>query len=144
MKAFIVVFTFLLTTIIATVENQEDRILGVWYTEGNKAKVEIYKEQNKYFGKIIWSQEVESGEIDGFDKNNPKESLRKRKIVGLNILSGFKYDGDDVWEDGKIYDPENGKTYSCKMTLEDPSTLNVRGFIGFSLIGRTTVWKKVE
>jgi uncharacterized protein (DUF2147 family) len=61
--------------------------------------------------------------------------------MGLDILSGFKFSGGNIWEDGKIYDPKNGKTYSCKMTLEG-NELKVRGYVGFSLLGRTTVWTR--
>ena len=53
------------------------------------------------------------------------------------------HDGDNVWKGGTIYDPEEGKTYRCKMTLTDVDILRVRGFIGISLLGRTTVWKRV-
>ena len=61
--------------------------------------------------------------------------------MGLQILSGFRYAGDGTWEAGKIYDPKNGKTYSCKMRL-DGENLKIRGFIGISLFGRTTVWSR--
>ena len=50
--------------------------------------------------------------------------------------------GGNTWAKGTIYDPEDGKTYKCKMTLTDPKTLGVRGYIGISLIGRTTVWTR--
>ena len=77
------------------------------------------------------------------DRENPDPKLQKRPILGLRIVEGFHYAGDDVWVDGTIYDPKKGKTYSCKMTLREDGTLFVRGFIGFSFIGRTTVWKPV-
>jgi uncharacterized protein (DUF2147 family) len=65
-------------------------------------------------------------------------------IVGMQILSGLKQDGD-VWSGGKILDPKNGKTYQCKVQLiENGSALNVRGFIGFSLIGRSQKWLRVD
>ena len=64
------------------------------------------------------------------------------KKDALKVLKNFEYKGDGVWEDGKIYDPENGKTYSCKMTLRDSEHLDVRGFIGFSLLGRTENWTR--
>ena len=75
------------------------------------------------------------------DSKNPDESLKARKLMGLQILSGFRYAGDETWEAGKIYDPKNGKTYSCKMRLEGEN-LKIRGFIGISLLGRTTVWSR--
>jgi len=64
-------------------------------------------------------------------------------IHGLNLVWGFKYAKDNRWVGGKIYDPDNGKTYSCKMNLEGDE-LKVRGYIGFSLIGRTTVWNRKQ
>jgi uncharacterized protein (DUF2147 family) len=60
-------------------------------------------------------------------------------------MTNFVYDEDNVWNDGKIYDPKTGKTYSCKMTLSgNKKSLDVRGFIGFSLIGRTSVWTRAD
>ncbi len=60
----------------------------------------------------------------------------------MQLMTDFTLAGKDIWEGGKIYDPESGKTYKCKLTLIDPNRLEVRGFIGFSLLGRTEVWTK--
>jgi uncharacterized protein (DUF2147 family) len=57
------------------------------------------------------------------------------------ILKGFEKDGDNEYEDGTIYDPKNGKTYSC-IIRQKGNKLSVRGYIGVSLIGRTTTWTK--
>ncbi|MDY0335364.1 MAG: DUF2147 domain-containing protein, partial [Bacteroidales bacterium] len=77
---------------------------------------------------------------------NPDTTLQKRPLMGLQLLSGFVFDGDDEWESGKIYDPKSGKTYSCYMEFTDKSKnkLKVRGYIGISLLGRTTYWTRVE
>ena len=65
-------------------------------------------------------------------------------LLNLQILKDFVYDAEDKeWEDGTIYDPKNGKTYSCYMTL-DGTKLNVRGYVGVSMIGRTSVWTRVQ
>lgn len=125
-----------------------DDVLGVWYTEGNKSKVRIYEENGRYHGEIIWLKNptYEDG-TQKIDKNNPSPLLRRRPLIGLNIIKDFEFDGDDEWEDGTIYDPENGEEYSCYMEFEDPSNkdkLKVRGYIGVSLIGRTTYWNRVE
>jgi len=69
--------------------------------------------------------------------------LRNRPIIGLKILSGFEKEGDNKYVDGTIYDPKNGKTYSCKMTYKG-KTLDIRGYIGISLLGRTTVWERTN
>ena len=76
------------------------------------------------------------------DEKNPDPALRSRKLVGLEIFRGFSYDGDGRWSRGFIYDPNSGKTYRCKLNLVDRDTLEVRGFIGISLIGRTETWKR--
>ena len=69
-----------------------------------------------------------------------KDERKNKPIVGMIILWGLKKDGD-AWAGGEILDPKNGKTYRCKMTLsEGGKSLNVRGFIGISLIGRTQTW----
>lgn len=121
-----------------------DDILGIWLTEGGKSKVEVFKKEGKYYAKIIWlkTPNYEDG-TPKVDKHNPDESLNTRKVLGIEILQGLEWD-DDEFEDGEIYDPESGKTYSCEAEFDGMDTLNVRGFIGFSLIGRTTVWTRVK
>jgi uncharacterized protein (DUF2147 family) len=121
-----------------------DNILGTWLNQEGTAHVLITKSGTKYAGKIVWLKEpIENGKPKT-DKNNPEVSRRSTPLMGLTILKDFIYDGEEVeWTDGTIYDPKNGKTYSCTMTLED-GRLNVRGYIGISLIGRTAVWTRVK
>jgi uncharacterized protein (DUF2147 family) len=124
--------------------NESDAILGVWLSGSGKGKIKIYKEKdNKYYGRLVWLREpkYEDGSPK-VDKNNPDEARRKTPLLGLINLRGFVYEGENKWVDGQIYDPENGSDYSCKMELTDPNTLEVRGFIGISLFGRTDVWKR--
>jgi uncharacterized protein (DUF2147 family) len=59
-------------------------------------------------------------------------------------VSNFTFNGEKMWAGGKIYDPENGKTYSCKMVLDGEQYLKVRGYIGISLLGRTEIWTRAE
>ncbi len=144
-------FIFLVTIIcllLAIPAFAEDSILGEWTTEGGKSKVEIYQCGNKICAKIIWLKEpvYPEGDIDaGKEKRNrqsPEVSRQNDPIVGLQIMKGFVKDGENTWKKGTIYDPENGKTYKCNLTMSDPKTLKVRGYIGFSLLGRTTVWTR--
>ncbi len=123
-----------------SVAQNADDVVGVWLTDGGKSKVEIYKKGDEYFGKIIWLREPNENGKPKVDKNNPDDDLKSRPLVGMELLSDFEFD-DDEWEDGEIYDPESGKTYSCEMTL-DGNTLNVRGYIGVSWVGRTTEWTR--
>ncbi|HIJ74577.1 MAG TPA: DUF2147 domain-containing protein [Candidatus Hydrogenedentes bacterium] len=129
---------------------EADAIVGTWVTGGGKSRVEITKARDRYYGKITWLKEPkypaedhEAGK-EKRDRENPDQSKRERPILGLGLLNGFEYEGKNTWSKGTIYDPENGKTYKCKMTLRNPKTLHVRGYVGISLIGRTTVWHRYE
>jgi uncharacterized protein (DUF2147 family) len=119
-----------------------DTILGKWLTEKGKSVVEVYHCGDAYCGRIVWLKEPLNKEgKEKVDDKNPDESLRNRTIVGLEILTGLMYKGPNKWEGGKIYDPEKGKTYKCKAWMEGKD-LKFRGFIGFSLLGRTTTWTR--
>ncbi len=134
---------------ISAQEVKADDVLGIWLNEDKDAHVEIYKDGDKYFGKIVWLKNPireETGKPK-LDKENEDESLRTRPVMGMLLLNNFVFDGDDEWEDGTVYDPKNGKTYKCYMEFDDEDNmdkLKVRGFIGFSLLGRTTYWTKVK
>jgi uncharacterized protein (DUF2147 family) len=121
-----------------------DAILGQWVNPNGQDHILIYKKGNKYFGKLDWIKfpNDEQGKAKT-DKNNPDKALQTRPDLGLELLKDFTFDGDDVWDDGIIYDPKNGKTYSCKMTL-DGSSLKIRGYVLFSLFGRTEVWTRLK
>jgi uncharacterized protein (DUF2147 family) len=122
----------------------QDRIEGSWYNEEKTAKVQVFKaKDNKFYGKIVWLRDPLKDGKPKTDTENPDAKKRSQPIMGLLLLKGFTKDGEDGYEDGTIYDPKNGKTYSCKMTLEG-NRLNVRGYMGISLIGRTTAWTRAE
>ncbi len=121
-------------------QHNPDTILGVWFNEEKDGKIKIYKENGKFFGKLVWV-DADKPDFTPYDEKNPDEELQKRKKVGIILLNDFIYD-DERWEDGTIYDPKSGKTYSCYMKLLDDGKLFVRGYIGFSLIGRTTYWTR--
>ncbi len=123
-------------------------ILGVWLTQDKDSHVEIYKVGNKFFGKIVWLQDpIDS--ITGkpkLDDKNENPSLRNRPVMGLKLLKNFVFDGDNEWENGTIYDPKKGKTYSCYIKFPNENNKNrikIRGYIGFSLLGRTVYWTRV-
>jgi uncharacterized protein (DUF2147 family) len=118
-----------------------DAILGIWFNEEKDAKIKVYKENSRFYGKIVWHKTGD--DISSFDENNPDQELKKRKKLGLIILTDFAFD-DGQWEDGDIYDPKNGKTYSCVIKLQKDGSLHVRGYIGISLFGRTVNWSKAE
>lgn len=121
-------------------EWKADDILGIWWTPKKDGRIEIYKENDKYFGKIIWLIPENRNNLD--DKN-PDPDKRNTPLQGLVNLKDFKFNGD-YWEEGSIYDPDNGEKYSCKMKLKNKDKLEVRGFIGISLFGRTEIFKRYK
>lgn len=128
-----------------TQEEGGDRLKGIWETSSGKARVKIDKIGNKYYGKIVWLKTPIDPETKKpkTDKNNPDESMRSKPLRGYRMLKDFVYKGKNTWEDGTIYDPENGSTYSCIITMKGDKVLNIRGFIGVKALGRTDTWKRV-
>jgi uncharacterized protein (DUF2147 family) len=117
--------------------------VGTW--KNDDATFEISENQGKLSGKIVALREPQTP--DGKEKtdiHNPDASKRNRPIIGLVFLSGFTQKSPTRWENGKVYDPKSGNTYSGFMELEGPEKINMRGFIGISLIGRTDVWTRLR
>lgn len=120
-------------------------VLGKWHsidpdTGAKESVIEVYKTGDKIYGKIIQILKEEDRdktciECTGKDKDQP--------IQGLVIVRGLEKEGDE-WTGGKVLDPKNGKLYKCYISLENENKLKLRGYIGFSLIGRTEYWYRVE
>jgi uncharacterized protein (DUF2147 family) len=116
----------------------KDAIVGEWLSENKDGRVQVYKVGEKFFGKVVWGKDGGRKDV-----NNPDAKLREQNIIGSVILKNFDFTGK-AWEEGTIYDPNNGKTYSCTMKMPDANTLTIRGFIGISLLGRSTTWTRVK
>jgi len=114
--------------------------VGVWKTiddETGEAKslVKIYERDGKLYGrvtKLFKNPNATCDECEGEDHGKP--------IVGMVILWGLEQD-DDEWSGGKIFDPKKGKTYNCKLWIED-GELQVRGYVG--PFHRTQTWHRVQ
>ena len=142
MKALFILLSCIVCTAAVAQKSIADALVGTWVTNDGKARIQIYKTGTTYAGKVVWLQVPMHHGKPKVDANNPNAQLRHRPILGLEILKGFSYDGDNVWDDGEVYDPEGGKTYSCKIIMVSSKTIKVRGYIGISLIGRTAVWTR--
>ena len=118
-------------------------IAGEWYNAEKDAVITLFEDGKTISGKITWMKfpNDENGNPKT-DPLNPDESLRSRARMGMVMISGFAYAEDNVWNDGQLYDPKKGKTYSGMMTLKDSNTLDLRGYIGFSFIGRSSTWTR--
>lgn len=141
---FMLLAFLLPSSAVATKLNKDD-IVGHWLSKNKDGVVEVKKEDGDYKGYLVWIQKLANGEkkviLDDF---NPDKELRKRELLGVKLFEGFKFD-EDEWAGGSIYDPDSGKTYKCKMSLEeDKKTLNLRGYVGIPLFGRTSHWTKID
>jgi uncharacterized protein (DUF2147 family) len=117
--------------------------VGLW--KNDDATFQIFEREGKLDGKIVAMQEPRTPEgKDKTDIHNPDPSKRERPIIGLVFMSGFTRKSDTRWEGGTVYDPKSGNTYSCSMALDGPEKIEMRGFIGISLIGRTQIWTRVD
>lgn len=135
----------LLSFFVGFAQQNGDDILGVWETGNGKAQVKITKVGSYYFGRIVWLKiPLDTDGKPKLDKNNQDPSKKNNPILGLQLVGGFEFKGNNLWENGTIYDPETGKTYNCKITMTDINNMNIRGFIGISMFGRTDTWKRVE
>ena len=118
-------------------------IIGQWETYDDKTKektavIEIYQTDNLYFAKIVKSFKGEKNALcencKGINKNKP--------IIGLVVIENIKKDGNE-FNGGTVLDPDNGETYKCNLKLIN-NKLEVRGYLGFSLFGRTQYWVRKE
>jgi uncharacterized protein (DUF2147 family) len=113
-----------------------DQLLGLYWSPAKDAKIEIYKKGAQYFGRSIWVAHPRK------DNKNPNEVLKTREVLGIDLFTGFNFQ-DGAYNSGKVYDPESGKTYDCKMSLNG-EVLKVRGYIGISLFGRTEYFQRIK
>ena len=134
---------FLLLGLTQAFAQTESAILGVWYNTEKTAQVEILKTGTEYIGKIVWLKEPIRDGKPATDRQNSDPKLKTRPLMGLNILEGLKYSGG-IWKGGEIYDPKSGKTYSCEVKLKSSDILEVKGYLGFSFVGRTVEWTKAK
>ena len=129
--------------ILFTYSTQSNSIEGVWITKDDvtgreKSEVLLYKDNGKLYGKII---NLLLPEDKGKLCTKCKGEKKNKPIEGMIILNDLILE-DEIWEDGTIIDPKSGKIYDCYLSLEKQNVLKVRGYLGFSLLGRTQIWKR--
>ena len=140
---------FLIFLSIICFSQKKNDIKGIWLEEEGQSKIEIFsletKEGTMFGGRIIWLEEplTQEGERK-LDTENPNPELRKKPILGLLIMKKLKYKKYGYWSGGSIYDARSGKTYSLEISMDEKNILKLRGYLGISLIGKTTTWTRVK
>ncbi len=155
MKIFFLFVMIVAGTNSTFASNLSDGLLGTWLVEsatGDPAHIEIYSQIEDgveiVYGKFIFFPgEDENGVNIGesaLDSLNPDESLRNRRLIGLDMLEGMTFNQDkNRWDGGTVYDPDIGKYYKCRLTLRDENQLELRGYIGIPLFGRSDIWTRL-
>ncbi len=115
-----------------------DAVVGTWLDEDKRGYVEIYRAGDVYQGRV-------AGATDGAvkkDVKNPVHAKRTQSLLGQDIIKGLTYDGEGHWQGGTIYNPDDGNTYSVRLTVIDANTLDLHGYIGVPLFGMTQRWTR--
>ncbi|MES2810976.1 MAG: DUF2147 domain-containing protein [Bacteroidota bacterium] len=137
--------TLFILLLFGCFQMQSQTFLGKWKTIDDKTKevksvVEIFESNDKIYGKVIeiidpTRRDKKCEKCEGVDKNKP--------VLGMQIIRGLKKDGEE-YNGGKIIDPETGNVYKCFIKLSGKDKLEVRGYMGFALIGRSQTWVRVK
>lgn len=128
----------------------DEGVVGTWRTADGRALIEIYPCGAKMCGRVAWLREPNfpADDREGMaglprsDRYNPKAELRNRKVLGLRIMEGFVRKGGTRWEQGTIYDADTGRTYRSRMTLLSTDRLDLHGYIGIPLLGKSSIWTR--
>ena len=122
-----------------------DPVFGRWLVEGGEAVVEIAPCGDQACGRLVWLQNPwAAGGGPKRDAKNPDPSARSRTLCGLRLISGLERGEDGAWEDGEIYSARDGRTYGVEITPDGPDRLNVRGYLGISLLGGSQTWVRED
>jgi uncharacterized protein (DUF2147 family) len=125
----------------AAVQTVGDPVLGLWFTEGREAAVELYACAQEICGRFHWFK-VDDGDLR--DDHNRDPGRRIRPLCKMQFIGGFTGEGEGRYGNGWVYDPNDGATYNASMTLVDRDTLDMRGYVLLPFLGQSQTWKRVS
>lgn len=147
MKKIILATLMLLISMASFAQQPADKIIGKWESiDGDvKLRFDIFKQNGKYFGKLLWASNMfeADGKTSKKDNNNPDKSLRTRSRQGIVNVTNLKFVKGE-YSDGKLYNPSDGDTYSLNAKLKSENELHFRGYLGISLLGKTMKFKRIQ
>ena len=155
MRRSVVLASTILLATSALASGQSSGVMGTWLTQSGAAQVKITPCADPKAGAIcgtIVALNNPKGP-DGkpvapdaaTDYHNPDPAQRSRKVIGMPLIWGFKAGAEpNTFEDGKIYNGENGKIYSANISLQPDGKLRLRGFVGSPMFGETQLWTRVS
>lgn len=122
-----------------------NRLIGVWEYEEKNLRIEMFEDNGRFSGRMIWFLcSTDSIMHSSRDTENPDPQLTNRPLMGLKLVEKLTYQGDNLWDKGKIYDPNSGYTWDARIQLTEPNTAVVRGYWKYKWFGKSMVFKRVE
>jgi hypothetical protein len=144
-KVLVVLITILFLTQITIAQNlgkEADTIIGTWVMEDDMGVLEIFREGKCYNGKIVYMKKTEEDGTPLQDKENPVDSLKNREVVGLQVMNNFKYEGNNIWNEGTFYAALKGKEVEPDFILVNENRLNLK--ISFFIFSKTVELTRVD
>jgi len=118
--------------------------VGKWWVQGNESQIEIYEKDGKLYGRIAWTlRKLEKDGREKLDYKNPDKNLRNRHIQSFDFITDLQKQEGQKYANGSLYNPKDGRTYSCEIELESENKLKLRGYVGHPLLGKTVSWHRV-
>jgi uncharacterized protein (DUF2147 family) len=112
-------------------------IAGTWIDHTGRGAVEIHPCGDRLCGRIAWLKEPQV-------RGAPAKDAKGRPLCGLQIIGDLKPQRNGAWEDGWIYNPEEGQTFNVEITLQSRDTLKVTGYMGIKLLSEDFIWKRAS
>lgn len=121
------------------------RLVGVWESEEKNLQIQMFEDNGQFAGRMVYFK-CSSDEVmlNSEDTENPDKSLRSRKLLGMKLVTRLDYQGNNIWDEGKIYDPNSGNTFEARIQLTGPNTAIVRGYWKYRWLGRSMVFKRLN
>lgn len=138
---------FLLAMLLAATPAaaQSPTPVGVWLHPDKRIQIEIAPCGDRLCRKIVWFQWPNDGAgLPLVDLKNSDFKLRTRPLLGLTVLEGLRAAGENRWEDGAVYNPDDGVNYKARMSIEGDGSLRIRAYILLPLFGHTLIWTRVR
>jgi len=124
---------------------QDPSPVGVWLHPNKRIEIEITPCGDRLCAKIVWFKRPYGD--DGLplaDEKNKDPALRTRPLLGLDVLQGLRAAGENNWEDGEIYNPDDGANYRTQMSIDKDGNLRIRAYTLLPLLGHTMIWTPVR
>lgn len=119
--------------------------IGVWLHDNKRIQIEIAPCGDRLCAKLVWFRWPNDAQgLPLVDLKNPDPALRTRPLLGLTVLRGLRRTGENTWQGGQIYNPDDGTEYNASMSIQNDSTLRVRAYLLLPLFGHTFIWTRVR